>query len=427
MSEVTYPKKQRAARVCTEEEFIQWMSTSGRTDLKYLGGFEGMRKKARFLCTKRNHEILKVPSDVKQGVGCAECNGGRFVRTKEMYNNRLEEYKSSVRLIEEFDPKKAKHKFCCLEKNHEFYAGVAGVMQRSKQGKGHCVICAETFQKTTQYVIEKLKFLGRDDIIVLGEYINAYTPMLFGCHFGHQWMTYANCILKDETTCPYCSHHIAYTTETYKKAMLEWGRTDIILADEYINVETKVAFLCTKNPKHGTSLLYPFNVQQGQGCKKCTDDHRYFGQRMTGESIQEIFHLQDIPLQKTVKHESCPQELAFIDFSFFVDGKEIFVEFNGEQHYKSVKLWGGKKQLKKQVARDTWLREVYCPMFKIILIEVDGRKFYNKKKITKFLLSEFTRLNIPIPTMIPKPTPEPAPLASTTLLPPATASPVHKE
>lgn len=69
---------------------------------------------------------------------------------------------------------------------------------------------------------------------------------------------------------------------------------------------------------------------------------------------------------KLVKH------FILIDFRFILGGQEFFVEFQGTQHYKAVRKFGGKKALETQKIRDSWLRG-YCKGKGITLIELDGR------------------------------------------------------
>jgi hypothetical protein len=75
---------------------------------------------------------------------------------------------------------------------------------------------------------------------------------------------------------------------------------------------------------------------------------------------------------KLVKH------YILIDFRFVLNGQEFFVEFQGTQHYKAVRKFGGKKALEVQKIRDSWLRG-YCKGKGITLIELDGRVLRGKK------------------------------------------------
>ena len=54
---------------------------------------------------------------------------------------------------------------------------------------------------------------------------------------------------------------------------------------------------------------------------------------------------------------------------FFLPKHNIAIEFNGAQHYKPIKLFGGEEKFIQQQERDMTLR-LYCEQNKIKLIEI---------------------------------------------------------
>lgn len=63
--------------------------------------------------------------------------------------------------------------------------------------------------------------------------------------------------------------NIPYTTESFKKKLKELKRNDIELVGEYVNAHTKIEFKCTKNKKHKTWFASPTNILSGCGCPEC--------------------------------------------------------------------------------------------------------------------------------------------------------------
>ena len=66
------------------------------------------------------------------------------------------------------------------------------------------------------------------------------------------------------------------------------------------------------------------------------------------------------------------------DFEFKIGSQQMIVEFNGQQHFKAVRKWGGRTALASQRVRDKWLRR-YCLKNGIKLIEIDGRTCRGKQ------------------------------------------------
>lgn len=74
----------------------------------------------------------------------------------------------------------------------------------------------------------------------------------------------------------------------------------------------------------------------------------------------------------------CFNEKFLVDF--YLPDYNTFIEFNGEQHYKPVKWFGGEEKFKQQQERDYALR-YYCKEHKITLIEIPYTDFDNIEKI----------------------------------------------
>ena len=105
-------------------------------------------------------------------------------------------------------------------------------------------------------------------------------------------------------------------------------------------------------------------------------------EKATGLYLRELFPTSEIKEQFRIKEKIMDgteliRNYTLIDFEFKVKGFEVFVEFNGGQHFRSVKKWGGPEALRKQKLRDKWLIE-YCKNRNIMLIAIDGRKIRGK-------------------------------------------------
>jgi len=90
--------------------------------------------------------------------------------------------------------------------------------------------------------------------------------------------------------------------------------------------------------------------------------------------ITRQFHIKGPIIEKG----EVVREYLLVDFALTLGGQLILVEYQGGQHYKAVRKWGGKVALDSQKIRDKWLRK-YCLKNGIKLIEIDGRKIRGKK------------------------------------------------
>lgn len=61
------------------------------------------------------------------------------------------------------------------------------------------------------------------------------------------------------------------------------------------------------------------------------------------------------------------QRNVYIDF--YLPKENVFIEYNGRQHYEPVEYFGGEEQFERQQKRDAWVRH-YCIDHGIKLIEI---------------------------------------------------------
>lgn len=136
----------------------------------------------------------------------------------------------------------------------------------------------------------------------------------------------------------------------------------------YVNNKTNVTVIC---PDHGPFEVAPQDHLQGMnGCPRCSTSK--------GEKrILMWLEAHNIPY---LWHKSIRSPLAIGKRKKFVPDFQLptkdgmFIEYNGEQHYRPKELWGGEKQLRKQQKRDAALRE-YCRQKGIRLLEIPYTDF----------------------------------------------------
>lgn len=106
----------------------------------------------------------------------------------------------------------------------------------------------------------------------------------------------------------------------------------------------------------------------------CPYCHSSKGEQIIKEYLDKnnIFYISQY---KIFLYKKC-----FIDF--YLPHLNCFIEFNGKQHYESVKHFGGEEALKEQKQRDLAVKE-YCKENKIRLIEISYRDFNNINGILK--------------------------------------------
>jgi len=137
---------------------------------------------------------------------------------------------------------------------------------------------------------------------------------------------------------------------------------------EYINSKTKVKIIC---PLHGIFKQKPNDHLNGKGCPIC--------KLSKGEKeIKKYLDINNIKYEQQKPFNGCKFKKP-LKFDFYLPDHNICIEFNGEQHYKPFKYFGGKESFKNIQKRDM-IKESFCKENNLILIKIK----YNDD-ITKIL------------------------------------------
>jgi len=109
-----------------------------------------------------------------------------------------------------------------------------------------------------------------------------------------------------------------------------------------------------------------------QRCPICT------GNASKGEArISEILNKHDINFIREHSFGDC-RNIYPLPFDFYLPENEIFIEFQGNEHYESIKFFGGDEKFKQRQINDKIKRE-YCKDKK--LIEIPYWEFDNIEEI----------------------------------------------
>lgn len=144
---------------------------------------------------------------------------------------------------------------------------------------------------------------------------------------------------------------------------------------EYYRCSDKVTIIC---PLHGIFKQVANSHLHGKGCYKCNES--------TGEkAINAWLTSNKITFYTEYKFDDCMYKRC-LKFDFYLPGHNVCIEYDGEQHYKSVEFFGGIKSLVKCKERDN-IKNQYCKKNNIKLIRIPYWKIKNIDGILKSSIS----------------------------------------
>lgn len=210
--------------------------------------------------------------------------------------------------------------------------------------------------------------------------------MKFECMIcQHIWNTCIGNILRKGSGCPKCIGHIKLTNEYVDRLLV--GR-NIRRIGDYIVSQVPIEFEC--EICNHIWMARPNNILRQRGCPVC---NKYFkNENLVNKILLEhgiIFNRQHY------LSSLCSLEIKTYRVDFYIQNKNIIIEYNGTQHYKPVRFGGMSKEKAdaafiKQVDRDKYL-QVFCNTNNINLMIIDGRK-YTDIKLEKYMIDNIIPL-----------------------------------
>lgn len=294
-----------------------------------------------------NHKWYASFNSVNSNHGCPKCYGTLKysneevdIILKEMGLIRLSEYKSYNKKM-----------LCkCVKDGYEWEVSLSNLKNKSKVNP--CPQCSNMIRITNEIIDAKLK---NRNIIRIGNYAGPKNKISFKCKIdGRIWESTLNNITNGQG-CPSCSGKEKLTNEIIDKRL---ENRNIKRLDDYINSKTKINWKCLKTNCDNEWMSTYSNIYNGKGCPICvkkneTRIYKYILSKYNKDQIKTQYKL------------IINNKKFFVDF--VIDN--IFIEYNGQQHYKPVEHWGGLKAFEKQQKRDQELRD-YCKENNIRLIEI---------------------------------------------------------
>lgn len=239
------------------------------------------------------------------------------------------------------------------------------------QGKG-CYKCKGTEKIPHEKFLNKLKKIYKENCsFEKVNYTGRKNNIVITCRVHGDFTKRADEALRGKG-CPKCINSTEKSTQEFIEAAKEvHGDRYKYSYVFYKNNKSKVTINC---PKHGNFKQRPNHHLNGAGCPGCRVSK--------GESIIEQF-LTNKNIKYYYEYPICLNEETggYLRADFYLEEKNTVIEFDGIQHFKPVKYWGGVEGLKNVKKRDS-LKNKYCKENNIKLIRI---KYNDLKKIEDIL------------------------------------------
>lgn len=263
-------------------------------------------------------------------------------RSKEVHGNKYDY--SLVNYIN------CKEKVKIICKEHGVFEQVASTHYYSECGCPLCgrVVSAKKQTSNEENFIKRVKEIhGNKYDYSNVNYINANTHIDVFCNIHKELFKITPSHHLDGQGCKKCkygtlSNKFRMSKEKFiEKSINVHGDIYDYSNVNYINAHTKVEIICFK---HGSFFqTYNHHVHSKRGCPKCKSSK---GEK----TIREWLIENNIKFEEQKKFNELGMRMRY---DFYLPDYNLLIEFDGEQHFKPIKYFGGNKSFEKLQRRDT--------------------------------------------------------------------------
>jgi len=365
------------------------------------------------------------------------------IEVDEIINKRLEEINVSLREPYIHKNNRSKLQLICNIDNHIWDVKYFSFINK-KSGCPRCagqIIYKEEAENNVNKRLREINATLREPFTYIGA---EKTRLKLKCNIdGYEWETHYSNFVNNKTGCFRCSGHVLYNYEIVDNINRILKEINATLREPYIHInnKSKLKLKCKIDNCEWESTYYNF-VNSNKGCPKCANvlkltqeevEEKILRQcKIMNYEINKPFvyentrtlsleikcnkcnHIWNVKLNNFISHKSgCPKcntskgenkietilkekniqyetqkifygciDKGFLKFDFYLPNINTCIEFDGEQHFKSFKFFGGKEKLKQNKKRDE-IKNQYCLENNIDLIRIPYYEFDNIEEILK--------------------------------------------
>ena len=291
-------------------------------------------------------------------------------KTHEQFVAEMKEIHPNIEVLGQYVNANIKIKCKCLIDNYEWEATPNHLLNGTK-----CPKCSGHETISHQQFVEKL-YNVNPNIEILGQYTNSHTKIAVKCKIDNcEWKATPHHLLGG-TGCPKCAGTQKKTHAEFISDILRVN-PNIEVIEEYINYHTKIKFRC-KIDGHEW-IAEPSNILSGAGCPEC---HSSKGEK----AIIKFLTTNNIIFEEQKTFDGCKNKRC-LPFDFYLPNYNTCIEYQGEQHYRSVEYFGGDEGYKYRQNNDNIKRQ-FCQDNNITLIEINYNSLNHIEKILKEALQQ---------------------------------------
>lgn len=326
------------------------------------------RENINIICKKHGDFITK-PNWLLSGRGCVKC-GSESTGNKSRNKNYLSDFikvhgdKYDYSKVEYIN-NKTKVEIICKE--HGSF--LMNPNSHTSLGNG-CPSCAYNVRNTSEFIIHSNKIHQNKYDYSKSIYLKSHSKVEIICNIHGSFYMRPNDHINMQG-CPTCgkenmAHIHRKNIETYiNECNVVFNNKYDYSKVIYKNNKSNIIIICKE---HGDFKQIAKEHLSGRGCVKCSSS--YGEQRI-------INYLDSLSIEYKYQHtyKDCLSANNYpLRFDFYLPSYNLCIEYDGEQHFKPIELYGGTEAFLESIKRDE-IKNLYCLNNGIRLLRISFDKF----------------------------------------------------
>jgi hypothetical protein len=367
------------AKKGTKESFIEKAkNVHGDAHDYRLVDYKNSRTKVDIICNKHNKVYSQLPSTHINGAnGCTHCYGENMTNIKTYsaayYTEKIEKLNLPLYEIKSI---KGGDDIILSCSYHGDFTTTYTLIKRSKK---HA--CPKCMQETSTQGVKKdtysFTLLAKETHKDNYDYSQVhYTgnkdEVIIGCNTCKSIFSQKPTTHLSGKGCPNCWKNRnrqekpqtrISIKEVDKKCNLIFNNTLDFTNSQCVTSNDKMKVFCKKC--NSEFEQYKGHLMRGVGCQKCSKEEK---ESKSEKLITKILLENHVVFNKEHCFEDCVYKKK-LRFDFYIPELNMCIEYQGQQHYKPIKIFGGQDAFTLQLKKDNIKRE-YCKNNNIQLLEI---------------------------------------------------------
>ena len=315
--------------------------------------YKNNRTKVKIICPI--HGIFEQnPGSHTNGSSCPSCKGGVKLTNDDFLDKANKIHNNKYEYPDIYINSFTKIRIICP---------IHGVFDQTPNSliSGHgCPECSNVKAYTTDSFKKQANKVHNNKYEYPDIYINSSTKIRIICPIHGVFEQTPNNHISKQHQCPKCSIN-------FKNRSKKIHDDFFIYPNEYIDAKTKIKIIC---PIHGAFYQLPHSHMSGAGCPIC--------RLSKGEKkITDYLINRNISFEQQKRFIDCKNILP-LPFDFYLSEYNLIIEYDGQQHFKSIKRFGGEEKFKQTQKHDK-IKNQYCLDNNINLLRIKYNENIEKK------------------------------------------------